>query len=105
MQFISAHAGKLQTIVQGERRAARSFVTGLQALDALAPGQAFARGAVHELLFQPGDGEPNFLATILAQKNLPMIWSDPHRQLYPPALASLGFDLTKLNLLRPDRKS
>src|SRR4051812_28131226 len=65
MQFISAHHGKLQIIAASERASRRSFVTGLEALDALAPRQSFARGAVHELLFQPSDGEPKFIAAIL----------------------------------------
>jgi hypothetical protein len=30
-----------------------------------------------------------------------VIWSDPHRELYPPALATLGIDLSNLILLRP----
>jgi len=32
---------------------------------------------------------------------LPIIWSDPRDEVYPPALASLGFDLSKVYLLHP----
>jgi protein ImuA len=33
----------------------------------------------------------------------PVIWSDPHGDVYPPALAAFGFDLTKTFLLRTAR--
>jgi hypothetical protein len=136
MQFISAQNGKLQTLSETAAEAlttssSRSFTTGLQALDAIAPKQSFARGAVHELLFHPRHGQPRFVAALLAQAAstsnkdeggrmkdelgfpssfilppssfplLPIIWSDPHHELYPPALAAIGFDLTRLYLLRP----
>jgi protein ImuA len=32
---------------------------------------------------------------------MPLIWSDPRGELYPPALASFGFDLSQLFILRP----
>jgi hypothetical protein len=67
MQLISCHAGELRTLstmslVSG--RMDKTFRTGMEALDALLPGQAFARGAVHELLM-PG-GRPMFVAMLLA---------------------------------------
>ena len=68
MQLISCHAGELRTLstmslVSG--RMDKTFRTGMEALDALLPGQAFARGAVHELLM-PG-GRPMFVAMLLAK--------------------------------------
>ena len=117
MQFISCHDGKLQTLETAELKAspARSFVTGLEALDALAPQQRFARGAVHELLFERSHGQPKFVAALIAQaasssplniehrilNEMPIIWSDPRGEVYPPALAALGFDLSKVYLLHP----
>ena len=83
----------------------RSFVTGLEALDALAPQQRFARGAVHELLFEGCHGQPKFVAAQLAQaasgSSGNVIWCDPCGEVYPPALAALGFDLTRVYLLHP----
>ena len=32
---------------------------------------------------------------------LPVIWCDPRGEIYPPALATLGFDLAKVYLLHP----
>ena len=32
---------------------------------------------------------------------LPIVWSDPRGELYPPALAAMGIDLRQLYLLRP----
>jgi hypothetical protein len=171
MQFISCHDGKLQTLSGAAATAGlkasptRSFVTGLDALDALAPQQRFARGAMHELLFEQSDGQPKFVAAMIAQAaasshllplplkeragvrgkrvksvgevrsqtpnacgidgrmsatrlgtvtphpnplaqgergpEMPVIWSDPRGEVYPPALASLGFDLSKVYLLHP----
>ena len=116
MQFISCHDGKLQTLDSASGAAglkaspARSFVTGLQPLDALAPQQRFARGAVHELLFDRAHGQPKFVATLFARAASssmlndmqPVIWCDPRREVYPPAMASLGLDLSKVYLLHPD---
>ena len=139
MQFISCHDGKLQTLEAAGLKTspARAFVTGMEALDALAPRQSFARGAIHELLFEASHGQPKFVAALIAQtasslnlrcsmldvrcssfqkaqhptsniqhpilnELLPLIWSDPRGDVYPPALAALGFDLTKLYLLRTE---
>jgi hypothetical protein len=133
MQFISCHDGKLQTLTTAGLKVspAKSFVTGLAALDAVAPRQSFARGAVHELLFDTPDGQPRFVAAVLARsaaaspvgatlvspsyrieqgrdksrpyksEEAPIVWTDPRHEIYPPALAALGFDLLKLYLLRP----
>ena len=122
MRLISCHDGRLLTMDAARLSTARGgvFRTGLDALDALAPGGAFARGAVHELLCEPAQGTPSFLAMLLAKAASrvepagalridhanspddfhPLIWSDPQRNLYPPALASHGIPLNKLFLLR-----
>jgi len=132
MRFISCHDGKLQSLATAGLKASpdRAFVTGLAAWDAIAPQRMFARGAVHELLFDAGAGEPRFVAAVMARGaaeskdeggrmkdetedssfssfilhpsslNSPVVWSDPRGEVYPPALAALGFDLTKTFLLR-----
>jgi protein ImuA len=132
MKLISCHDGKLHALETGGLRAAGpgAFRTGLAALDALSPGGAFARGAVHELLTAPSDGKPLFLAALLARGAgeggkvndppltlspphlvapssfpSPIIWSDPHGELYPPALAALGIPLERLFLLHPGNEA
>jgi hypothetical protein len=136
MKIISAHNGLLQTLAGKELRAAvgRSFQTGIDLLDGLAPSGQWACGAIHELLTEPAHGTPRFVATMIARgmtsesrqvgkargcldnrrlfqpvgtrtngfktKGV-IVWSDPHRELYPPALATLGIDLNQLILLRP----
>jgi len=116
MQFISCHDGRLLTLEAARLATARggTFCTGLQALDALAPGGAFARGAVHELLCEPSHGTPSFLAMLLAKSAshveplaasriadlASIVWCDPDQKLYPPALASHGIPLNRLFLLR-----
>ena len=107
MQFVSCHDGKLQTLETAGLKTspARSFVTGLEAWDALAPQQRFARGAVHELLFERSHGQPKFVAAQLtlaaSSSSSPIVWCDPRGEVYPPALAALGFDLSKVYLLHP----
>ena len=111
MQVVSCHNGKLQSLAAAELkgRADRTFTTGLEPLDHLAPSNAFARGTIHELLFAPEHSQPRFFATVLAQHasaarskqpRLPIIWSDPRGELYPPAVAAMGIDLKQLYLLR-----
>src|SRR3954468_12060031 len=81
-----------------------SFSTGLQALDALAPGGALRRGVVHEILADPADGTPLFFATLLARSSCgagAIVWCDPGHEIYPPALAAQGIDLDRLFLLQP----
>jgi len=131
MRLISCHDGRLlaldaEALGAGGRAGGRAsafaaggrgFVTGLPALDALPPGGAFARGAVHEILAETGHGTPLFLAMLLAQgsalphdppHDLPhdrfggaIIWCDPRGTLYPPALAAHGIPLDQLFLLHP----
>ena len=119
MQLVSCQGGVLRTVsVRGlpgatDARPGRSFVTGLAALDALPPGGAFVRGAVHELLFAPGHPPPRTLALVLARAALAsaegsadggagaVVWSDPRGELYPPALAAGGLPLDRVFLLRP----
>ena len=124
MQLISCHEGRLLTLAEARLGASRgrAFRTGLDAWDALAPDGAFARGAVHELLWEQGTAGPLFVATLLARStlapNLPpgagqdsapkhspaggaLIWSDPHRVVYPPAFVMHGIPLEHFYLLRP----
>ena len=123
MQLISCHDGKLHRLNSGDgdttfgggaaafnapvNSARGAFRTGLAALDALAPGEAFALGAVHELLSEPNAGSPLFVAMLLARAATcdanarAVIWCDPREEIYPPALAAHGVPLERLFLLRP----
>lgn len=110
MQLISCHDGRLLTLEAAGFQSGgnRAFRTGLDALDALAPGGVFARGAVHELISDEEQPDPLFLATLLARGAIgsppgggAIIWSDPRSELYPPALFSHGIPLNRLFLLRP----
>jgi hypothetical protein len=73
MKLISCHDGKLHALDAGRvaRRHAvddrSAFRTGLEAFDALPPGGALARGAVHELLHAPGHPAPMFPTAWLAR--------------------------------------
>ena len=146
MQLISCHNGKIHALGEGALRATApngSFRTGLRAIDGLLPNGAFARGAVHELLFDPAGPRPLFFAALLARcaafggeqetgwgdgmiewtggddagddaspssppaapgANPPagaaLVWLDPAKDIYPPALAAMGVPLDRLFLVR-----
>jgi len=88
------------------QRQTNHFFTGLGLLDALAPGLGFEYGSVHELLCEPNHPMPRSVALLLAraargrQSGGAIIWSDPSRELHPPALRAAGIDLRQLILLR-----
>src|SRR2546426_2263071 len=67
MRFVSSHGGKLQFLAEAGLAPGRNFATGLGAIDRLAPGGCFARGAIHELLYAPCDAPPAFFAAVLAR--------------------------------------
>ena len=105
MRMIAAHAGKIQVLNSGEVSAQElGFTTTLSALDVIAGPKAFARGAVHEILCERGQGPGMFFATVLARAacgERAIVWSDPEGRLYPPAIAAAGIPLNRLLLLRP----
>jgi protein ImuA len=127
MRLITCHGGRLQALFSeelGERRG-EIFSTGLAEIDALLPGGGLGRGAVHEILCEPGGASPLFFAMLLARAvaktpalALPLstrggenfhlapslraiVWCDPGRSIYAPALAAAGMDLDRVYLLRP----
>src|SRR5690242_10996244 len=127
MQLISCHSGRLQRLL-GDSLSARkdkSFVTGLEAIDQLAPAENFARGAIHELLSPAETPAPlsfaltlagaaarleisNFKSEISNPKSRfssAIVWSDPRGLLYPPALATAGLDLSRLFILKPSNRA
>ena len=110
MRMIAAHRGQIQILnpveVVSPKRA--GFTTALAALDEVAGPKAFARGVVHEILCEKGQGPPLFFATILAcaaSQDRAIVWSDPDGRLYPPAIAAAGIPLNRLLLLRPKNEA
>jgi protein ImuA len=112
VRIITSHRGLLQTLADHADMpsARRTFATGLPALDALSPGGAWARGAVHEALADVRQGPlPRSFALLLARSAMAgedgdggiVVWSDPAGDLYPPAIAAGGVPLDRLLLLRP----
>jgi protein ImuA len=79
----------------------KSIVTGLAALDGLAPGGRLIRGAVHEVL-SATDCPSFFLPAIFARSTAGWIaWCDRQNELFPPALQTLGVSLERLMILHP----
>src|SRR5689334_17242358 len=105
MHLISCHDGRLLTLEASRLHATcgRSVHTGLDALDAAAPGGAFACGAVHELISHNAKSKPLFVAMLLARATSggAIIWCDPEHEIFPPALAAHGVPLKRLYLLHP----
>jgi hypothetical protein len=69
MRLITCHGGRLQSLFSeglGEGRG-EIFSTGLPEIDALLPGGGLGRGAVHEILGEPGGAAPLFFAMLLAR--------------------------------------
>src|SRR5688572_9472578 len=64
----AVHNGQLQHLAEVglKTSAERTFTTGIELIDALAPGGALVRGAVHELLSEKQHGQPRFFAATLA---------------------------------------
>jgi protein ImuA len=124
MRLITCHGGRLQASLFSEGRG-KTFSTGLAVIDALLPGGGLGRGAVHEILGEPGGAWPLFFAMLLARAAaktptlaLPLstrggenfhratshqaiVWCDPGRFIYAPALAAAGMDLDRVYFLRP----
>ena len=68
MRLISSHNGKLLTLnSNGSAVTDKSFSSGLADWDAMAPGGAFARGAIHEFLTDSADGKAMFAAMVLVR--------------------------------------
>jgi protein ImuA len=90
-----------------QRRAGVS--TALPVFDAFASvrGDGLASGAIHEVLADQAAGSIEVFATLVASSCLAaktggwIVWSDPHRTLYPPALVRAGVTLERLMILRP----
>ena len=93
----------------GARIRCRSFRTGLESLDNIAPNGEFQGGAVHELLWPQEPTHPKSLALLFARaatKNGGAIaWSDPTRELHLPALAASRISLRRLLLLRSESRA
>src|SRR6185312_5808758 len=108
-------AGDLTWDVWTNAGAENQAETPTQSMDANSKSAArcLPARAIHELLFDNdrGQGAPLFPATVLARGSLraatdhtgerALVWIDPTKMLYPPALAAAGISLRQLYLVRP----
>lgn len=78
--------------------------SGSPDIDALLPGKGFPRGAISELMGEPGSGKTavalSSLVVGMSEEGLGA-FVDGRGELYPPAAASLGLDLSRLLIVRP----
>jgi protein ImuA len=105
MQYISCHNGQIFTsAAQWSAAGTKSIYTDLPAIDELL-SHGLARGAIHEVLWMPRHPVPKFFALLMARAAAGVIvWCDPRRTLYPPAVAAAGIPLEKLFLLHPQNQ-
>jgi protein ImuA len=79
--------------------------TGLPEVDALLPGGGFPRGALSEIVGGPGSGKTALclaaMARVMRGEGL-AAFVDGRGELYPPAAAALGVDLSRLLIVRPE---
>jgi protein ImuA len=88
-----------------ERRPARrdgALPGGVAAVDAILPG-GFPCGALSELRGGPASGKTAVALSLLARlgRGVLAAWIDGSGELYPPAAAAMGVDLTRLLIVRP----
>jgi protein ImuA len=89
-----------------ERRPARRdgcVACGLADVDALLPDGGFRRGALTELAGGPASGKTAIALALIAALGPGDLaaYVDGREELYPPAAAALGVDLTRLLVVRP----
>jgi protein ImuA len=95
-----------EQIRQLEHRPARregAVPCGLAAIDAVLPDGGFRRGALTELAGGPASGKTAVALALLASLGPEALtaWVDGRGELYPPAAAARGVDLSRLLLVRP----
>src|SRR3954469_17273183 len=105
MKLISCQNGQLLTSLKSDAEVTapgRIIPTGFAALDSIAPDGGFARGSIHEFLFDPAHGAPRSLSITLARMihrspgrksrevSGAIVWCDDKKDLYPPAIHALG---------------
>jgi protein ImuA len=76
---------------------------GRPEIDAVLPGGGFPRGALSELTGGLASGKTAVALSLLAALGPEDLfaWVDPRGELYPPAAAALGVDLSRLLVVRP----
>lgn len=76
---------------------------GRPEVDAALPGGGFPRGALSELAGGPASGKTAVALSLLAALGPEDLsaWVDARGDLYPPAAAAMGVDLSRLLVVRP----
>jgi protein ImuA len=95
---------RIRRLEQRPPRRAAFEATGLPEVDALLPGGGFPRGALSEIAGGPGSGKTALCLAAMARamrgEGL-AAFVDGRGELYPPAAAALGVDLSRLLIVRP----
>src|SRR5947209_8138016 len=105
MRLITCHGGRIwETAAEMPAFRPPSFFSSLPAIDALLPN-GIQRAAVHEILSPAGRAATFAMLLARASRHFAdedrgvVVWCDPNRTAYAPALASAGIPLDQLYLL------
>jgi hypothetical protein len=97
----SVRLAELETSLRSlESAPASPLRTGFPTLDTLLGG-GFPAGRLIEISGPRSSGKATLALTALAQSHATTACVDPHRELYPPSVASLGVDLARLLWIAP----
>ncbi len=94
---------EIRRIERSPARREGCVASGVPGVDAALPGGGFPRGALSELSGGPASGKTAVALTLLASLGREELaaWVDGRGELYPPAAAARGVDLSRLLVVRP----
>jgi protein ImuA len=105
-QSVQARLALARSLLWEQRRAPHSFSSGFRPIDSLLECGGLAGGGVHEFLSRDSASMSFTFAALMIRASLGrglIVWADPHRELYPPALIRFGLPLDRVLVLRSRR--
>ena len=103
---------QLRERIRQLQAAPRSYVatlrTGVEEVDALLPSGGFPLGQALELCGEVASGRTSLALRAVASAHRERrlcAWVDGPKELYPPAAAAMGVDLSRLLIVRPKQQS
>jgi protein ImuA len=103
-QLVVAHLrDQIRRIERRPGRREGVLACGLPEIDGLLPGGGFPRGALSELIGGPASGKTAVAMALFSTLGMEALaaYVDARAELYPPAVAARGVDLTRLLVVRP----
>ncbi|SES81877.1 ImuA family protein [Stigmatella erecta] len=95
---------RIRQLQAAPRGSLATLRTGVEEVDALLPSGGFPLGQALELCGEMASGRTSLALRAVAaahQERRLCAWVDGPKELYPPAAAAMGVDLTRLLIVRP----